>query len=64
MSPQEGFPQKGILVVRADRVKPRTWGSQGHKITSNNRIDQSVNQKGVEAPKLTPHQVKDSNLGS
>ena len=63
MSPQEGIPQEGRAGVRAERVRPRTSGSQGHKVTGNTRIDQSVNQRGNEAPTLTPPRVKDSNLG-
>ena len=33
-------------------------GSQGREVTSNTQIDQSVNQKGDEAPTLTPPWVK------
>ena len=32
------------------------------QVTSNNRIDQRINQKGDEAPTLTPPRVKDTNL--
>ena len=64
MSPQEGFPQEWRAGVCADRVIPMTWGSQGHKVTSNTRIYQSVKQKGNEEPTLIPTWVKDSNIGS
>ena len=64
MSPQEGFAQEGRVGVHADRVRPRTEGSQGHEVTSNTRIDQSVNRKGDEETTLIPAWVKDSNLGS
>ena len=63
MSPQEVFTQEGRAGVHADRVRPGTYGSQGHKVTSNNQIDQSVNHKGNEVPTLTPPRFKDSNLG-
>ena len=64
MSPHWGFPREGISGVRADRVRLRTWGSQGHEFTSNTWIDQSLNQKGNEAPTRIPPQAKDGNLGS
>ena len=47
----------------ADRVIPMTYGSQGHEITSNTRIDQSVNHKGNEVPTPIPPQFKDINVG-
>ena len=47
--------------MRAYRFRPRTWGTQVQKVTSNTWIDQSVNQKGNEAPKLNPPRLKDSN---
>ena len=43
---------------------PRTKGFQGHEVTSNTWIDQSVNHKGDESPTLTPPRLKDINLGS
>ena len=46
----------------ADRVKLRTWSIQGRNVTRNNLIDQSINQKGKEAPTITPPWVKDSNI--
>ena len=63
MSDQEGFTQEERSGVYAGIVRPRTYGGQGHKVTRNTRIYQSVNQKGGESPTLTPHRVKDSNLG-
>ena len=51
---KRGLLEKGILVMRADRVLSRTWGSQGHKGTSNNQIDQRVNHKGDEMPIIHP----------
>ena len=35
-----------------DRVLPRTQGSQGHKVTSNNQINHSVNHKGMKHLRL------------
>ena len=63
MSPQDGFPLEVRTGVRADIVRPRTEVSQGHKVTSNTWIDQSVNQKNNEEPTLTPPWVKNSNIG-
>ena len=48
----------------ADIVRTRNYGSQGHEVTSNTRIDQSINQAGNEAPTRIPPRVKNSNLGS
>ena len=64
MSPQEEFPLEGIVCVRTDRFIPGTKGIQGHEVTINTCIDQSVNQKRNEGPTLTTPWVKDSNLGS
>ena len=64
MSTEEGIPQEGRECVSVDKVRPRTYGSQGREVTSNTRIDQSITQKGNEAPMLTPTWVKDINLGS
>ena len=50
--------------MREYRVRPRTEVSQGYEVTSNTRIDQSVNQTGNKAPTLISPQVKNSNLGS
>ena len=47
----------------ADRFRPRTSGSQGHKFTSSTSIYQSINQTRNEAPTLIPPRVKNSNLG-
>ena len=44
--------------MRADRVRPRTLDSQGHEVSRNTRIDQIVNQTGIEAPTLIPPWVK------
>ena len=49
--------------MRADRVRLRNYGSQGHEVTSNIRIDQSLNQTGNESPTLIPPRVKKSNKG-
>ena len=54
VSPQEGFPQQGRADVRADRVRPSTYGSQSHEVIRNTWIYQSINQKRDEAPTLTP----------
>ena len=50
--------------MRADRVRSRTWGVQGHEVTRNTLIYQILNQTGNEAPTLIPPWVKNSNLGS
>ena len=50
--------------MRADTVRPRTWGSQGHKVTSNTQIDQSVNHTGNGSSILIYPRFKNSNLGS
>ena len=50
--------------MREDRVRPRTKGSQGRKVTTNTRIYQRVNRTGNEGPTLTPPRVKKSNIGS
>ena len=49
--------------MRADRVRPRTKGSQGREVYINTWIDQIVNQKGNEVPMITPLWVKNSNIG-
>ena len=48
--------------VFGDKVRQRTYGTQDHNVTINTRIYQSVNQKGNEAPTLTPPWFKASNL--
>ena len=63
MSPQDGFSTERIAGVCADQVRPGTYGSQGHEVTSYNSIKQIVKQKENEAPILTPPWVKDSSLG-
>ena len=63
MSPQEGLPQERIARVHAERVRPITYGIQGHKGTSNICIDQNVYHIGNEASTLNPTWVKDSNIG-
>ena len=50
--------------MRADIVRPRTYGGQGHEVTGNTMIDQSVNQTGNESPTLIPTWFKTSTLGS
>ena len=50
--------------MRADIVRPRTKGIQGHDVNSNTHIDKSVNQTRNESPTLIPHWVKNINLGS
>ena len=62
MSPQEGFTQKGRAGVRANIFRPRNLGIQGHEVTRNTQIDQSIYHKGDEAPMLNPLQVKDNNV--
>ena len=47
-----------------DRFRPRTYCSQGCKVTRNTRIYQSINQKCNEAPMINLPWFKDSNIGS
>ena len=44
--------------MRADRVRPRTYGIQGHEVTSNTHINHRLNHTGNEAPTLIPPWVK------